>query len=176
MKFVILMFTITLSACVPVIIQRYNIEFLEHPNLKIINFGKRDLDNPILQFAVPLEYELNRDNYSVHLMVDGVMVYTKATNHESNLLQLKGDPKFVEKSETEIGCHVFGLIDSVDGLSPRTKILVFTWVSYYEECFSKDDTKVLSFSMLDERGNIVGTESLPFEVVTRELTWEYDAL
>ena len=175
MKFVILLFAITLSACVPVIIQRYNIEFHDQQGLKAVMYGKRDLDNPVFQFEIPLEYELTRDEYSVHLEVDGVRVFTKALNNAGKLLQLRGDPKYVAQSSTERSCNVFGLSGSTDKLFPTNKVLIFSW-SPYRVCFPRDETKVLSFSVLDDKGNVMGTESLPFEVVTREFTWEYDAI
>ena len=175
MRVIAFMLTISVSACVPVIFKQHSIEFLQQPGLKIVKFGKRDLDQSVFRLEVPLEYELTRDTYSVHLEVDGVRVYTKAMDVEGNLLGIMGNPVPVTRSGTY--CSAFGLPLTKDGgASPKNKILIYTWLFYLSACFSNEDTKVLSFSVLDEGGNLMGTESLPFDMMSKEFTWEYDSI
>ena len=91
MRVIAFMLTISVSACVPVIFKQHSIEFLQQPGLKIVKSGKRDIDKPIFRLEVPLEYELTRDTYSIHLeIVDGVRVYTKALDAKGNLLGIMG--------------------------------------------------------------------------------------
>ena len=175
MRLIAFMLTISVSACVPVIYKQHSIEFLQQPGLKFVKFGKRDIDKPIFRLEVPLEYELTRDAYSIHLeIVDGVRVYTKALDAEGNLLGIMGNPVPVTRSG--IYCSTLGLPLSKDRVLPKDKILIYTWSSHRSACFSEEDTKVLSFSVLDEGGNLMGTESLPFDVKISAFKWGYDAI
>ena len=170
MRLIAFMLTISVSACVPVIYKQHNIEFLQQPGLKIVKSGKRDIDQPIFRLEVPLEYELTRDTYSIYLNVAGVRVYTKALDAEGNLLGIMGNPVPVTRSG--IYCSTLGLPFSKDRVLPKNKILIYTWSSHRSACFSEEDTKVLSFSVLDEEGNLMGTESLPFDVKIKAFKWD----
>lgn len=170
---IIPLFTI-LAGCVPKFYEYHNIVLLPQSGLRVANIGKIDLDNLYFNSDSPLEYEINRVDYTVAIHVYGAEVYLKIVGHQKNLLNIVGNPY-----KTQLGgvrCSSFSTPDSYDKWAPGDNYLNFSWYAHRDICFTKEDSKVISFSVYNSDDELLGQESLPFEVLVNGRQMFVDAI
>lgn len=146
-------------------------------NIEITRYGKSELSGLEGSIEMPLSYELIRDEYTIVFELDkqsywpSVFVGVKST----------GDFEYsVEPVEVENcgGFENFGIEYSIENLHAKK----YVWSpAFRQNCEVNDNeeypvAQIIGFKILDQNGDTIAEEMLPFSLVLNGTYVEHDSL
>ena len=155
------------SGCVPMSFKYRYISFEKIPNIQILTYEKSEVNS--LKFHGPMasRYQLERNLYTLFLNIDKhskrPSVFIKLQQHNGINIMVKG----VSISN----CGGF------DSLHENGAELRYEWWGFIkQECLrANTDEQIISFQVLNEEGNILKEEKLPFILKENGIYFENDA-
>ena len=165
----------------------YYISLEEIPGIKTLAYGKSERGNIRSHEAMPVEYELSRDRYILLIEIDRKSnwpaSYIRAKSLEGLDLQVKvtADVEAVREGRAPRTPYTCSGFDFFAFDTENDTLLRYEWWGFFEgeicslRNISADDL-TMRFRVMDNAGNLLGEERLPFRLIRNGLMIEYDVL
>lgn len=163
-----------INGCVPIKYDYYYISFEDTPDIKILAYGNATISKLELHESMPVDYELNRDRYTIFIDVDQTSKrpasFIRAKNLEGLDLKVR-----VITDGSKCGGFDFLTVNVKDD-----EFLRYEWWGFIKaECLNKEisaDERTISFHVIDNAENLLGEERLSFELIKNGIYIEQDAI
>lgn len=161
-----------LIACVPVLKWDLYLSFESAKELEMVSVSDK----------IPVEYNLNRENYTINLRLDdrrgrGLWLYVRTRDMNGEPVTISVMP--VGGVAKEKRCGAFRLPYPQDNVLDPRGVMVFIWYIHKPGCeMAKIENRILTlnFSVSDRNSRMAWAESIPFEIKKRGIRIEYDAI
>ena len=170
------------TACAPVYQSYHYISLAQNPDINILEYGKFDRGHLINHNEMPVRYELARSLYALHFELDlkqpnGYRMVIRLNSRSAPPFKVIGGvlPTVSPVEECErYSNHMF----PHDNIPNDEQALSYTWYLFRSGCALDGDenSKIMSFHVIDERGEIAGEEVLFFRFVRNGGYISYDAI
>lgn len=167
--FHMILISIMMSACVPVLKKDYYLSFEKAVGISSVEV----LDK------IPVEYRLNRDEYTVRLRLDKkgrLRLYINSEDIHASPLAIESRP--VGGVSEERRCGLMSEPYPKDNV-PEQGTVVFSWYIKRSGCEVdelKDRKLTLNFVVIGKNNQLLGVENIPFEVKKNGLRVAFDAI
>lgn len=176
-KTTLLLFLVFLvNGCVP-IKYKYNyyyMSFEDTPDIKILIYGKAAIRKLESHKSMPVEYELNRDRYIISIETD------QKSKRPASFIRAKNPEGQSLKVKSITGGSKCGGFDFLTVNIEDDEFLRYEWWGFVKaECLNKEisaDEMTINFRIVDNVGNSLGEERLPFKLIKNGIYIEQDAI
>ena len=174
-KTILFLFVVLLTnGCVPIKYDYYYISFEGAPDIKTLTYGRAVISKLESHESMPVEYKLKRDRYIVFIETD------KKSKRPASFIRakkLEGQDLKIEAITNSSKCGGF---DFLTVNIEDEQFLRYEWWGFVKaECLNKEiiaDEMMISFRVIDDAGNLLGEERLPFKLIKNGIYIEQDAI
>ena len=174
-KTILFLFAVFLmNGCVPVKYDYYYISFEDTPDIKTLTYGKTAINKLESHEPMPIEYELNRGRYTLSIEIDQKSKRPASFVRAKNLEGLGLKVEAITDG-SKCGGFDFLTVDIKDD-----EFLRYEWWGFVKaECLNKKistNEMSINFRVMDDTGNLLGEERLPFKLIKNGIYIEQDAI
>ncbi len=176
----IVVFIVLLQGCVPVFLRHYYISLEDIPEIQVLEYGTYDYGPFFFNDDMPTKYVLSREKYIIYfditksgIVITGLFIYS--VSHDGSSLVIK-----TKKITGNCG-GFFPSYNMREASSRNPNAVPYLWGVYRQYCNPKKEDilrnyEEIVFDVVDEEGNVLGSESLSYDLIRNGVYITYDAL
>ena len=157
---VLLLIVVVLTSNNPSIRSFNYITLVGVDSIEIVKRGKHSESALFFDSSIPLEYVLKRNSYSIHFSVHDYSIYTPSLlvsgkSRRGGALLIRAIPNYAQKSQYGYGCPW-----GTETYSGEYSI------GWHLDCHSENHqvNKIFVFEVLNENGQVIDREKIPFKI------------
>ncbi len=179
--YVPVIFIILLQGCVPLPPQKYYyMSINEFPGIEVLKYGTHSYEPLFFHDPMPTEYKLRRNAYILYIDV-GV---SGAIGSSLNIYSVSHNGSSLTIKPITITRNCGGFHRNYSGRKyylQHPNAVTYVWGKYGEYCDPTNGDIIrnyeeIVFDVVDEEGNVLGSESLSYDLIRNGVYITYDAL